>query len=306
MRMRRMLWALIGGLALLVAACAEGDGTGAGGGGPTITIGSANFTEAIVLAEIYSQALTAEGFRVEEKLNIGSREVYFPALERGEVDFLPEYTGALLRFVTKDEGSASSDSQQTYDRLAAELEERGITALEMADAEDKDAVVVTGETAEELDLEKVSDLEAVDDRLVFGSSPECPERPSCLKGLREVYGLKFKDVKTLDVAGPLTVQALEGGEVDVAVMFTTQGIIFEKGFKVLTDDMGIEVAQNIVPVVRDDVVEAHGDDFTSFVDSITAKITTEGLTRLNKLVDVDKEDPEDVAREWLTDEGFLS
>lgn len=300
MRTHIRSFAAIAIVALVGAACGQ-----EGSEGPTITVGSANFAESTILAEIYAQVLEAEGYEVDRKLNIGSREVYFPALERGEIDLLPEYTGALVRFLTKDETSATSDSQETYQRVSAELEERDLVALDFSDAQDKDAIVVTKETADRLNLSKVSDLAPHASGLVFGGSPECPTRPSCLKGLREVYELEFKEVKTLDVAGPTTIAALEGGEVDVSLLFTTQGIIADKGFVVLDDDKGIEVAQNIFPAVRSEIVDAYGDELVDLIDSITAKLTTEGLTELNKRADVDKDDPDDIAGSWARDNGFV-
>lgn len=302
MRTRFALSLVIG--ALLTAACAGEESPGqVTGDGPSITVGSANFTESIVLAEIYAQGLEAEGYEVSKKLNIGAREVYFPALQEGDIDFLPEYTGSLLSFLTKQKVTASPDSEETLADLEKELPE-GVTALEMAEAQDKDGIVANKETAEEHNLTKVSDLEPVASELVLGGPPECPTRQACLKGLEEVYGIEFKEFKALDPSGPQTVTLLESNEIQVANLFTTDARIAEKGFVLLEDDKGIVGAENVLPVVRDEIVEAHGEEFEEFVNSITSKLTTDGLTELNKRVDIDKEDAEDVAADWLSENGL--
>ena len=273
--------------------------------GPAITVGSANFTESIILAEIYAGALEAEGYEVDKKLNIGAREVYFPALEKGDVDLLPEYTGSLLSFLTKQKVTASPESEKTYDDLTKELEDTEVTVLEMSDAQDKDGIVTNMETAEEHGLEKVSDLKPVASGLVMGGPPECPEREACLKGLEEVYGIEFKEFKPLDTGGPQTIQLLKANEIQVANLFTTDGRIAANDFVLLEDDKGIVGAENVVPAIREEIVEAHGDELVDLLNSVTAKLTTDGLTALNKRADVDKDDPDDVAGSWLRDNDFI-
>lgn len=270
--------------------------------GPTITVGSANFSESVILAEIYAQALSDEGYEVDTKLNIGAREAYIPALERGEIDFVPEYTGNLLRFLTKKE-EIPSGAEAVHEALLDEAVKHKLFALQPAPADNKDAVVVTKETADRLGLSKVSDLAEHDQDLVFGGPPECPERPACLKGLHEVYELEFKEERALD-PGPTTVTALDEGALDVALLFATDAPIAARGFVVLEDDKGIAGSQNIVPVVRREIVAAYDTEFADFVDAVTSKITTDGLTQLNKRVDIDKDDPDDVARSWLRDNDF--
>lgn len=296
--MRRSLVALVVCVGLVTLACGREQSDR-----PTITVGSADFSESVILAEIYAQVLEAKDYPVERKLSIGAREVYVPALERGEIDLIPEYTGNLLRFLTEEE-ELPSTREAVYEAVAQALDDRNLTALDASEAEDKDAFVVTEDTAERLDLEKVSDLAAHDAELVVGGPPECPQRPACLKGLQDVYGLDFEEFKPIQL-GPTMVAALEGGEVDVALMFTTDGVIADKGFVVLSDDKGIAGFQAIFPVVRDEVVESYGDELVELLNSVTAKLTTEGLTELNKRADVDKQDPDDVAGSWLRDNGFV-
>lgn len=286
-------------VALVAAACGSG---GDAAEGPTITVASFNFNESTILAELYAQVLEANGYRVDRKLNLGNREVVKPALESGEISLVPEYVGTLDNFL---EGTPSADSEATWRDAKSRFEANGVTLLAYAPAQDKNAYVVTKETADQYGLTKVSDLAPIADQLVFGGPPECPDREACLKGLGEVYGLSFADFKPLDVAGPLTVAALESGEIDVGLLFSTQGIIAAKGFVVLDDDKGLNPAENIVPAVRMEIVDAYGSDFTDLVDSVSAKITTEELTAMNSRADIDQVDPATVAHDWLVDNGFL-
>ncbi len=282
-------------VALVAAACGSGDGAGAKEG-PTITVGSANFSENALLAEIYAQALENAGYRVQRNLNVGNREVYFAALESGDLSLVPEYVGTVTTFLG---GSASSDSDATYQTLLGLLGDKGLTAASYASAQDKNGIVVRKDTADEFGLSKVSDLAQYNGQFIFGGPPECPNREFCLIGLQDVYGLQFADFKPLDVGGPLTVAALEGDEIQVALLFTSDGVIAAKGFVLLDDDKGLQPAENVTPVLRKDIVDAYGDDLIAVLDAVSAKMTTEELTALNKRVGFDGEDPDAVATDWL-------
>lgn len=296
-------------LLLLAGACATsglaeddsaGGGSEGGGGGP-ITVGSTDFSEQLIVAEMYRGALEAAGIEADDKYNLGAREIVEPALENGEIDLYPEYVGTALEFLNGGAGEATSDTAATTEKLRAAFAEQDIEVLEPAQAQDKNAIVVTPETAQQHNLETISDLQQVAPELVFGGPPECPERPLCLQGLEDTYGLDFKQFRSLDAGGPLTVAALEDGKIDVALMFTTQGIIADKGWVVLEDDKGLQPAENVVPVIRK---EALTDQVVEVLNSVSAKLTTEELTELNRRVDVGKEDPEAVAQEWLKQNGF--
>ena len=286
-------------MALVAAACGSGDGAV---DGEPIKVASFGFNESVIVAEIYAQGLEANGYTVERKLNLGNREVVKPALESGEIDLVPEYIGSLAGFLEVEQ---SADSQATWENAKAAFEESGVTLLQYSPAQDKNAYVVTAETAAELGLTTVSDLQPVAGDLIFGGPPECPERPLCLQGLEEVYGLEFAEFKSLDAAGPITIAALEGGEIDVALLFSTQGIIAEKGWVSLEDDQGLNPAENLVPAIRTEVVEAYGDDLVALLESFSEALTTEDLTELNKRADLDQEDPALLAEEWLTSFGFI-
>jgi osmoprotectant transport system substrate-binding protein len=284
--------------ALIVSACGSGDDVGAKDG-PTITIGSANFSENALIAEIYAQALEANGFPVERKFNIGNREIYAPALESGELDLVPEYIGTVL--ASHLGGTPTSDSDATLAALRAAWEPMGVEVLDYAPAQDKNGFAVTGATAESLGLSKVSDLAAYNGTLVLGGPPECPKRDLCLPGLETVYGLSFAEFKPLDVGGPITVAALEGDEIQVGVLFTSDGTILAKGFVLLEDDKGLQPAENVAPAVRKEIVDAYGPDFTETLNGVSRRLTTEDLVSLNKRVGIDGEDPEVVARDWLAE-----
>jgi osmoprotectant transport system substrate-binding protein len=286
-------------LALVVTACGSGDGAAEG---EPIKVGSFNFNESVIVAEIYAQGLESNGYTVERSLNLGNREVVKPALESGEIDLVPEYVGSIAGFLGVEQ---SADSQATWELAKAAFEELGVTLLAFSPAQDKNAYVVTAETAAEYDLTTVSDLEPVAGDLIFGGPPECPDRPLCLQGLEEVYGLQFAEFVPLDAAGPITIAALEGGEIDVALLFTTQGIIAANGWVSLEDDMGLNPAENVVPAIRTDVVDAYGDDLVALLESYSEALTTEDLTEMNRRADIDQEDPVTLAEEWLTDNGFL-
>jgi osmoprotectant transport system substrate-binding protein len=306
-------------LLLLAGACATGDDGSlsdsdaggdaseaadasepAGESGP-ITVGSTDFSEQLIVAEMYRGALEAAGIEASDKYNLGSREIVEPALENGEIDLYPEYVGTALEFLNGGAGEATSDTDETLAKLQEAFAEKDIEVLEPAEAQDKNAIVVTRATADELGLTTVSDLAEHAPDLVFGGPPECPERPLCLMALEDTYELDFAEFRSLDAGGPLTVAALEDGEIDVALMFTTQGIIAEKDFVSLEDDKGLQPAENIVPVIRSEKLTPEVEEI---LNAVSAKLTTEELTELNRRVDVDKEDPEAVAQEWLADNGF--
>ena len=294
---------VVGATLLAVALGAAACGSGDDADGPTIVVATFNFGESLILGEIYAQVLEAEGYAVEKNLGLGSREVVKPALESGEIGLVPEYTGSLGNFLGV---IPTADEQSTWQAVKDAFEANGVTLLAYAPAQDKNGFVVTGDTAASLGLSKVSDLAPVAADLVFGGPPECPERLNCLPGLESVYGLTFAEFKPLDVGGPLTVAALEGGDVDVGVLFTTDGVIAAKGFVLLEDDQGLNPAENIVPAVRMDIVEAYGDDFVDLLDSVSAEINTPELTEMNRRAGIDQDDPADIAAQWLADKGFVT
>lgn len=294
--------AVLMAVALVATACGSGDDADTGAkDGPTITIGSANFSESALVAEIYAQALEADGYSVDRNLNVGNREIYWQALESGDLGLIPEYIGTLLTFLG---GTSSPDTQATFDDLQALAAGADAVVFTPAPAQDKNGFVVTQETADKLGLEDVSDLGQHNGTLILGGPPECPEREFCLLGLESVYGLDFAEFKALDPGGPLTVAALEGGEIDVGLLFTSDGVIAAKGFVLLEDDKALQPAENIAPVLRKEIADAYGDALRDRLNNVSNVLTTQELILMNKFVGADGQDPEKVAEEWLAENNL--
>jgi len=282
---------LVAGVAMLAATTA--------GAAQKVVVGSTNFPEQLVLANIYTDVLEAHGVEVKQRLNLGSREVVFPALKSGELDILPEYTGALLAYLTNGKSEAHKQ-----DAVLAELKKAlpdNLAMLQPASAQDKDALVVTQATAKKYNLKTVSDLKPVASKLICGGPPEMKTRFVGLPGLKKVYGIKFKEFRSLDAGGPLTTGALKNGDIDVARMFTTQGIINANNWVVLKDDKEMVPAQNLIPVVRKSVLN---DTIRSALNKISANLTTHELQKMNRSVSVDKKSPKNVAKEWVKEHGL--
>jgi osmoprotectant transport system substrate-binding protein len=312
---RRVFARRLGGAGLsaagaFLAACgAPAAGTQGGGAAgatkPTVRIGSANFPESTILGELYAQALESGQYKVERRFNLGSREIYAPALESGQIDFFPEYLATYTAFVAKDQSKASTDPAATLRNLNDVIKAKSLTALDYAPAVDTNGVVLTKATADQHKLAKTSDLAPLAAQMVIGGPPECPTRDFCLLGLEKTYGLKFKEFKPLDAGGPLTVAALEGNQIDVAILFTTDAAIQVKGFVLLQDDKKLQLADNVVPVVRDDLLAKAQGDFKALVNGVSAKLTTEELTALNKKVGVDRQPERTTAADWLKAKGLV-
>ena len=287
---------------LALGAC--GDGGPSSSPTESVTVAAFGFSESRVLAELYAQAMEAKGISVSRAYDLASREVVEPALEQGVVDFVAEYSGTALEFLNRGSGQATSDPEATYRLLREAFAARGVTALAPAPAQTQNAMAVTQATADHLGLTKVSDLRPVAPGLVFGAPPECPERRFCLAGLTAVYGLRFKEFRALDAGGPLTVGALEGNEIDVGLLFTTSPAVETSDLVLLADDGGLQPAENVVPVVRTDVLQRHGDDLRQPVNAVSELLTTEELIRLNRQVEVERTSPDQAVRSWLARHGL--
>jgi osmoprotectant transport system substrate-binding protein len=291
---------------LAVAACSSGSGTDATAPAArdTVVVASFAFPESELLGEIYSQTLEADGFAVERSFNIGPRELVLPALVSGLVDFVPEYAGTALQFLSAGHRTAEADARATNGALRDAVDDLPVRALASAPAQDANAFVVDRATAAEYGLENLSDLTTVAGSLVFGGPPECPSRPFCLEGLDRVYGITFGEVVSLDAGGPLTHQALDVGGIDVALLFTTDPRLDSPGLVELTDDRGLQPAENITPLVRRDVVERLGDRLVAVVNSTSAHLSTAALRELNEQVASGEDDIATIAARWLDAEGL--
>jgi osmoprotectant transport system substrate-binding protein len=310
--MKKVLWLLLAAvLALGVAACGDdldedsesGSTTSeseSGGDKPAITVGSANFPENVVLAEIYAGALEAKDFDVSKKLNVGSREAIFPAMEQGEITVLPEYSGALLSYLTEAKSDAKEIGAQV-EEIKAELPAE-LTVLTPSAAEDKDTITCNKETVDKYGLTSIEDLAKVGDQITIGGPPEFAERAGFgIKALKRVYDAEFKKFQPLDVAGPLTVAALKDNKVQCANLFSTQSAIPANGFVTLEDPKGLVEAEAVLPLIAK---EAATPEVTETLDAVSAALNTENLKELVKRVEVDKDDAETVASDFLEEQGL--
>jgi osmoprotectant transport system substrate-binding protein len=268
-----------------------------------VTVASFNFPESVVLAELYAQALEAGGYRVERELGLGTRELVIPALAGGLVEFVPEYTGSGLDFLA-GAGAATGDRNLTYRALARHLRPLRVVVLEPSRAQDQNGFAVTAGTAERFGLETLSDLASVSSQLTFGGPPECHDRPRCIPGLQDTYGITFDEVVELDSGGPLTVSALLQGTVDVALLFTTDGEIDRNDFVLLQDDLRLQPVEHVTPVIRAETVSRLGPGIERIVNEVSAALTTEELRALNAEVSMGAA-PAGVAASWLAGHGLV-
>lgn len=297
--------ALAGVAGLALAGCG-GDPLATEGGGETaaadtVSIGSANFPESELLAEMYAQVLEAEGIEVERNFNIGARDLYLAALEDGSIDLLPEYNGALYSALV--EGGAPegvTTPEEVYEALQEVMPE-GIITLEQSEAEDKDTLAVLPETAEKFDLKTIEDLEPIAGDLTVAAGPEWAERFQGLLGLKELYGVEFGEFTPLDAGGPLTREALLSGKADVANIFSTDSVIETEGLVILEDTKNLYLSENIVPIIRESKAT---DTITTALNELSATLTTENLTEYLAKVQVDKQSSADVAAEFIEANGL--
>ena len=298
-------------LAVVCCACACGSGPadhaeGAAQHGAVITVGSFDFPESVLLAGIYAGALTAQGFPVRVLPDLGPRELVDPALMSGLVQVVPEYSGSALEFVSVGRQSATSDVTATGRALAGWAAGRGLVAGRPSAAQDANVIVVTAATAARYGLRSVAGLARVAPRLAFGGPPECPERIYCLLGLKQVYGLRFRVFIPLDAGGPLTLQALQAGDIGVALLFSTDPAITADHLVVLADDRGLQPAENVVPLVRRDAVARYGPRLLAVLDTVSARLTTGSLRALDARAELRGQDPRLVAESWLRTQGLAS
>ncbi|MER7752102.1 ABC transporter substrate-binding protein [Kitasatospora sp. NPDC097643] len=291
---RAVLLGTLAALALGATACGSSGGDPLGGGaGSTVVVGSANFPENVLLGSIYSQALKAKGVKVQEKFNIGSREVLYGQLQSGSLTVLPEYNGALLAYL---DAKSTAVSKEDVNAALAKTLPASLAVLDSSPAEDKDSLSVTQETADKFGLKTVSDLAAKAGELTIGGPPEFESRRE--QQFKDVYGLTFKEWKP---TGDTTANALKDGTVQVGNVFTTDPKIVQLKLVPLADPKNVFGAQNVTPLVNKAGVDATA---TAALNAVSAKLDTAGLTALMKRVAVDKEDPSAVAKDWLKANGL--
>jgi glycine betaine/choline ABC-type transport system substrate-binding protein/ABC-type proline/glycine betaine transport system permease subunit len=274
-------------------------------GKPTITIGSKNFTEEFILGEIYAQSLKAAGYKIKKQLNLGSEQIALKALKSGSVDAYPEYTGtALTSFFKVKNEDVPKDAQQAYQMTKDEFAKLGFTAMTPTPFTDSNGFAMTQEGAAKAgNVTKLSDLKAKASTLTLAGPPECAQRLDCKLGLEQVYGLKFKDFKSVDLAKRHEV--LKNGQADVSLVFTTDGQIKADNLVLLKDDKSLFPPYNASLIAKTSKVDGAGPDFQKTVDAVTSGLTTEVMQELNSRVDLDKETPARVASEYLKEAGYL-
>jgi osmoprotectant transport system substrate-binding protein len=290
-----------------LSACSSGitsldsQGTASGGSGSSkggITIGTANFTENQVLGYLYAAVLQAAGVKTTVRPNLGTREILIPALKGGDIDLLPEYQGALLHYIAPK--ATATEEGEMQNALAMALP-AGLQVLPYGMAEDSDAFAVTQETAKKYGLTSLADLRKQNGKLVIGAAPEVKKREVGVVGLKDVYGVEFKEFKSLDSSGPLVKGALKKGDVDVANLFTTDTDIVANDWVVLTDPKNLIPGQHVVPLIADRKADSTVRKALAELGNV---LTTEDLTELNRQVDKDKKDPEDVANAYAEQHGL--
>jgi osmoprotectant transport system substrate-binding protein len=272
---------------------------------PTIQVASFDFPESELLAQLYGQALARHGLPVQQVVRLGSREVVAPALEQGKVDMVPEYLGSALNFLNDRDRVATADPALTHARLEQAFAPRGVSVLAYAPAQDRNGFVVSGDLARRHGLEKLSDLAPMARRLSLGGPPECAQRPLCLKGLETVYGLEFARFEAMP-SRDVTAAALRTGEIDVGMIDTTNPNLLRPGADLvqLADDRRLQPADNVVPVIRREVVDAYGPPLVQLVNAVSAPLTTTELTKLN--VQVASGVPAaEAAEAWLRAHGVI-
>jgi osmoprotectant transport system substrate-binding protein len=290
----------------VVAGCTDSDADRqprpSAGGDEVIVVGvSGAFAENQIVAEMYAQVLERAGYAVQRQLDLRSRETSQNALEAGAIDVKPEYLSSLLLFLDPN-AEASADTPEVARKTAELLRSERLTLLTPSAAQDTNQFVANAETAQRFDLTTMSSLAPVAGQLTFGGSPECPQRPFCLPGLHEVYGVLFDDFTPLDVGGPLTVDALKRDAVQIGLLFSTDPRIEQNGFVPLVDDRHLQNAENITPVIRSEKLD---DEVRGLLDAVSAQLSTEEMTELVGRVVIDGQGVAAVATAFLSANGLL-
>ena len=310
MRLRMRTAATLALLVLAATACSKAtqSGTSSGGGSTgggakhvTVRLGIEDFgAEPEILGAIYTQALQKAGYTVQ-LVKTKSREVAAPAFASGQMDVLLEYAGSDLTFLTK---KTLTDEAQVLSALKSYYASKNVTVLDPAPMSDQQGVAATKATAGKYSLKTLSDLGKVTTPLTFAGPPECKDRLTCFKGLQQTYG--FQHVKFQAVGTPgLRYQALQSGQIQVSLVFTTDGQIAKLGLALLDDNKKLFPPDHLVPLVKSDFLSKAGGDFTSTMNKVSAQITTADITALNAKVDIDKQDPDTVGKDYAQQKGLI-
>jgi osmoprotectant transport system substrate-binding protein len=270
-----------------------------------VVVASFDFVESVVLARMYTDALRNAGIPVRLESNLGPRELVQPALRQGLVDVVPEYLGTALEANDPHADADRHDAAAVHAQLATALGHWHLRVLTPADAQNQNAFVVTRQTADRLSLHTVTDLGRLTRAVVVGGPAECPERPYCLIGLRDVYGVRVRRFVPLDGQAQ-TLDALSQGVIDVAVMFTTDGALGNPQLVALEDDRALQPVENVAPVVSARAVGRYGKRLVDVLDAVDARLTTGTLRVLNWRVVFGGNRPAAEAHGWLERQGLVA
>lgn len=266
--------------------------------GYVVRIGSYDFSENQILAEVYAEVLRRSDVKVSVIHGIGTREVVEPALEQGHVDLVVDYLGTALDFVDPAQQVAHGNPEEAHAALRSQLAPRGVSVLDFAPAQDQNGFAVTSAFAELHQVSRLSDLVELAPSLRFGAPPECPTRTYCLIGLQQTYGINFGSFVPMPSRNA-TAEALVSGEIDVGLLETTDARLSTSQFLLLLDDRGLQPSENVVPLVSTTTLDAMGERVRQAIDRVTARLTTEVLIELNHAVEVDGRSAADAAADWV-------
>jgi len=305
-RARSAMVAAVLAFALTAVACGSSPSSGGGGSATpkgNITIGGFKFSEGSVLAELYGQALEHDGYSVQYRLNLGSREVVAPAIKSGQIDLYIGYAATDLEYWNHAAGEATGDAAATTAKLNGHLQPLSLEALNPSSSVDQNAFAMTKSNASKYNATKLSDLAAIGNQLVLGAGPECPTRPFCQPGLQQTYGIHFKDFKALDTDGPLTRAAFANNTIQVGLVFSSDADLNNLGLVVLQDDKHLEAADNVVPIIRTPVAS---DEVKKVLNAVSAGLTTTELVQLNSQVELQHQDADAAAQAFLKQHNYFS
>jgi glycine betaine/choline ABC-type transport system substrate-binding protein len=320
-RTRRLIAALFAiVLALGVAACGDGGDDTSGGGGQaanqivsnpkngdvTITVGSKNFTEEYILGEIYAQGLEAAGYKVKKQFNLGDSIIAAKALKDGQIDGYPDYTAQVLeQFFGFETQQIPHSAQAEYQKAKSEFEKQSLTAFPPTPFADANALGTLTSTADKLGVSTISDLKGKSQDLTLDGSPECRQRQDCLLGLEDVYGLQFKKFTPVDIGLRYTV--LDKGQADLSILFTSDAQLSasQGKYTLLKDDKGIFPAGNVIFITDQDVVKKAGPDYEKTIEQVQQGLSLPVMQELNARVDIDKQEPAAVAKQYLQESGYI-
>jgi osmoprotectant transport system substrate-binding protein len=279
---------------------AGASGSSPGVGKRLVTLGDKNFAESNILGQLYAQALRAKGYKINLKSEIGSTELIYKELKNGQIDGYPEYTGVLLSAVA-EQPKPPTNEEEAYTEAKEYVEKEGLTLLDKTPFYDTNVLITLPAYASEHSLASIGDLAPLGKKVKIGGAPELATREEGLPGMKKLYGT---DPTFVPVSIELSYKALEGGQVNVQSVFSTDGQLLAGKFKELSDPKHVFGFQNVAPVIKKSVVEAEGPAFSETMNKVSALLTIHAMEQMNKAVSIEKQSPESVAAQFLKANGL--